>query len=149
MGYENGRSPEYNVWGTIEVRPPVPLARLRGLTDQEAFQRRLGTAPAGAAGPEPASAPQARWEFVPDDDAGTDDTDDQGRPRAIKYLRVNDQGVARTEVDRRLLDVAALVGTDHTFHGHLRYEGYVGDEGEIRLRGGGPPQWRDTTPRYW
>ncbi|MEV1070025.1 hypothetical protein [Streptomyces sp. NPDC050263] len=148
MGNEEGRSPEYSVWGTIELRPPVPVTQLWNLTDQDAFRGRLDAAPHGAAGPEPAAAAsQASWEFVPDDDAGTDE---QGRPRAVRHLRVNAQGVARAEVDSRLRDVAASVGADHAFHGHLRYEGYVGDDGEIRLHGdGGPPEWRDTTPRYW
>ncbi|MER6959094.1 hypothetical protein [Streptomyces sp. NPDC000618] len=124
------------------------MTQLWNLTDQDAFQRDLDTEPHGAAGPEPAAAaPQASWEFVPDDDAGADE---QGRPQAIRYLRVNAQGVARTEVDSRLQEVAASVGADHAFHGHLCYEGFVGDDGEIWLRsGGGPPEWRDTTPRYW
>ncbi|WP_406011124.1 hypothetical protein OG440_37045 [Streptomyces sp. NBC_00637] len=146
MGNEEGRSSEYSVWGTIELRPPVPVARLWGLTDQDGFRNKLDTAPPGAAEPNPEAA-RPSWEFVPDDDAGTDE---QGRPRAIKYLRVNDQGVARSEVDSRLREVAALLGADHAFHGHLRYEGYVEDDGEIRLRSdGGAPEWRDTTPRYW
>ncbi|MFI5877204.1 hypothetical protein ACIBAH_33160 [Streptomyces sp. NPDC051445] len=148
MENEKGRSDEYSVWGTIELRPPVPATRLRGLTDQDAVQDKPNTALHGAADPQlAAAADQARWLFVPDEDAGTDD---QGRPRAIKYLRVDDQGVARAEVDSRLRDVAAAVGADHAFHGHLTYEGWVGDDGEIWLHSGAvTPEWRDTTPRYW
>ncbi|MEU5633138.1 hypothetical protein ACH47C_30030 [Streptomyces rishiriensis] len=148
MDNEQGRSGDYSVWGTIELRPPVPVTKLWGLTDQDAFQDKLNTAPRGAVGPQPAEAdPQAPWVFVPDDDAGTDD---QGRPRAIKYLRVRDRGVARAEVDSRLRDVTAAVGADHTFHGHLTYEGWTDDDGEIWLHSGAVnPEWRDTTPRYW
>ncbi|MDT0573119.1 hypothetical protein RM704_37665 [Streptomyces sp. DSM 3412] len=146
MGNEEA-SLEYSVWGTIELHPPVPLAQLWGLADQDAFWNKLATTPHEADDLEPpATARQPAWEFVPDEDAGTDD---QGRPRTIRYLRVNDQDVTRAEVDRRLRDVARSVGANHAFHGRLRYEGYT-DDGEIWLRSGsGSPVWRDTTPRYW
>ncbi|MDR6974484.1 hypothetical protein J2X68_001162 [Streptomyces sp. 3330] len=147
MQNAEGRSSEYSVWGTIELRPPVPVARLWDLTVQDAFQDGRDTVRQRATEPEPAAAARTWWEFVPDDDAGTDDL---GRPRAVKYLRVDAQGVARAEVDSRLRDVAASIGPDHAFHGHLTYEGWVGDDGEIWLHSGDSrPEWRDTTPRYW
>ncbi|MFI5967870.1 hypothetical protein ACIA8J_37635 [Streptomyces asoensis] len=148
MDNERGRSDAYSVWGTIELCPPVPVTKLWSLTDQDAFRDNLNTARPGAADPQPTAAgPEAAWLFVPDDDSGTDD---QGRPRAIKYLRVSDRGVARAEVDSRLRGVAAAVGANHTFHGHLTYEGWIGDDGEIRLNNGTlNPEWHDTTLRYW
>ncbi len=53
MENEQGRSDEYSVWGTIELRPPVPVTKLWSLTDQDAIHDKLNTALHGAADPDP------------------------------------------------------------------------------------------------
>ncbi|MEU6091676.1 hypothetical protein ABZ865_33890 [Streptomyces sp. NPDC047085] len=135
---------DYTAEGTIRLHPPVPLAQLRKLIEQDAYQGGIHVAPHGLDERELANlAYRVRWMLAADADAGTDD---QGRPQAIKHLQVRDPSVERIEVDRRLQTLSALIGTDHAFHGHLRY--WAADaEGEIcPRRDGESPIWEDTTP---
>ncbi|MER6158734.1 hypothetical protein ABT147_24810 [Streptomyces sp. NPDC001868] len=141
---------DFYVAGTIELRPPVPLAQLWELIDQDAFPGGFQVAPYGLDEPELAElVTRAHWVLVPDADAGTDD---QGRPWAIKYLRVSDPGVESFEVDERLRGLSAGVGgADHEFHGHLRYWGDTGGEDGViePYENGKSPAWRQIGGRFW
>ncbi|MGW2049907.1 hypothetical protein ACWCPF_32695 [Streptomyces sp. NPDC001858] len=143
MGYD------WLVEGTIELRPPVPLARLTELVDQDTFRGKCQVAPHGLGEPELAElATRARWVLVPDAEPSTDG---QSSPQAIKYLRVNDPGIESPEVDERLAGLSAVMGADHVFVGRLRYWGDLGGEdGEIvPSTNGRPPAWNQIGGRFW
>ncbi|MCX5264674.1 hypothetical protein [Streptomyces sp. NBC_00199] len=140
------------VEGTVELCPPVPFARLRELLDQAAPRGGFEVAPHGLDESELTRlVDRARWVLVPEGvaDAGTDDGRD--RPRAIKYLRVNDPGIEALDVDERIRGLSACMGAAHEFRGRLRYWGDTGGEdGEIVPSGeGGAPYWRQIGGRYW
>lgn len=143
MGYD------WLVEGTIELRPPVPLAQLTDLLGQAAFRGKCQVAHPGLDEPELAElVTRARWVLVPYAEAGTDD---EGSPRAIGYLRVNDPGIESPEVDARLEGLSAVMGADHVFVGRLRYRGDMGGEdGEIVPPANGKsPSWIQIGGRFW
>lgn len=136
---------DFTITGTIELYPPVPLAQLWELTEGDRFT----VAPHGMAEAELAALTErARWVLVPDADSGTDG---QGRPRAIKYLRVDDPGIQSPGVNARLQHLSGWMGADHEFDGELRYAGDV--EGEVGViepyEDGEMPEWHETGGRTW
>ncbi|WP_327187171.1 hypothetical protein [Streptomyces sp. NBC_01334] len=143
MGYD------WLVEGSIELRPPVPLARLTELLGQAAFHGKCQVAPLGLAEPELAElVTRARWVLVPHAEAGTDS---EGGPQAVEYLRVQDPGVESPEVDARLEGLSTVMGADHVFVGRLRYWGDAGGEdGEIVPPANGKsPSWIQIGGRFW
>lgn len=140
------------VEGTVELCPPVPLARLRELLDQSTFPGGFQIAPPGLDESGLTElARRARLVLVPDADADAGTDDGQDRPQAIRFLRVNDQGIEGHEVDERLKGLSACMGTAHEFRGRLLYWGDMGGEdGEIvPPRDGRAPFWRQIGGRYW
>jgi hypothetical protein len=131
---------DFTVEGTLTLHPPVPLAQLWELTEGAGFE----VAPHGIGEAElTALVGRAHWVLVPDVDSGTDD---QGRPKAIGRLRVQDPGVQSPAIDSRLRDLSAWMGQHHEFDGLLRFYGDVeGEEGAIEpFEDGELPEWHET-----
>ncbi|MGA5442495.1 hypothetical protein ACPCKW_23665 [Streptomyces griseoincarnatus] len=136
---------DFSVEGTIELHPPVPLAQLWELIEGGRFQ----VAPHGMCESElKAFVAQAKWALVPDADSGMDE---QGRPNAIKYLRVDDPEVYSFEISQRLAELSAWMGAAHEFDGELQYQdGDVGTTGVIEpFEDGQDPKWHETGGRLW
>lgn len=136
---------DFSVSGTIELCPPVPLAQLWELTDCGRFE----VAPHGVAEADLAILTgRAHWVLVPDIDSGIDA---QGRPKAIRYLRVDDPGVQSPTINNRLRDLSAWMGADHEFDGELSFSGDVeGEVGTIEpYEDGEWPEWHETGGRLW
>ncbi|MER6367186.1 hypothetical protein ABT255_02200 [Streptomyces mirabilis] len=131
---------DYSVEGTIELYPPVPLAQMWELTESGDFH----VAPHSISESDlTALVKREAWVLVPDADSGTDD---QGRPKAIKYLMVDDPEIYSFSISRRLVALSAWMGEDHEFDGELRYQdGDVGTQGVIEpVEDGEEPDWRET-----
>lgn len=136
---------DFSVEGTVELCPPVPLAQLWELTEGEGFH----VAPHGIPESElTALVEREAWVLVPDADSGTDG---QGRPKAIKYLCVDDPETYSYSINRRLVALSAWMGQAHEFDGELRYQdGDVGTRGVIEpFKDGEEPEWRETAGRLW
>ncbi|MGW3415627.1 hypothetical protein [Streptomyces sp. NPDC000888] len=136
---------DFSVEGTIELYPPVPLAQLWELTEGGDFH----VAPHGIPESElTALVEREAWVLVPDPDSGIDD---QGRPKAIKYLRVDDPETYSFSINRRLMALSAWMGEVHEFDGELHYQdGDVGTKGVIEpFEDGEQPEWRETGGRLW
>ncbi|MCR8945056.1 hypothetical protein NW249_23340 [Streptomyces sp. OUCMDZ-4982] len=136
---------DFSVEGTVELCPPVPLAQLWELTEGGDFH----VAPYGIAESELAALVEHEaWVLVPDIDSGTDA---QSRPRAIKYVRVDDPETYSFSINRRLVALSVWMGAAHKFDGELHYQdGDVGTKGVIEpFEGGKEPEWRETAGRLW
>ncbi|MFV8133166.1 hypothetical protein [Streptomyces syringium] len=136
---------DFSVSGTIELCPPVPLAQLWELFHNGRFE----VAPHGATEVAlTALLRRAHWLLVPDADSGTDE---QGRPKTIRYLRVQDPGIGSWGINERLRDLSALMGAAHEFDGELRFSGDVeGEAGTIEpYEDGELPEWHETGGRSW
>ncbi|MGW5042164.1 hypothetical protein ACWEQK_28805 [Streptomyces parvulus] len=136
---------DFNVEGTVELCPPVPLAQLWELIDGADFH----VAPHGIPESElTALVEREAWVLVPDTDSGSDD---QGRPTAIKYLRVNDPEIYSCSINHRLMVLSAWMGAAHEFDGELRYQdGDIGTKGVIEpWEDGEEPEWHETAGPLW
>ncbi|MYT68373.1 MULTISPECIES: hypothetical protein [unclassified Streptomyces] len=136
---------DFSVEGTIELYPPVPLAQLWELIDGGDFH----VAPHGIGETElTALLTREAWVLVPDPASGTDS---EGRPAAIKHLRVRDPEAYSFTINHRLMALSAWLGPDHEFDGALRYQdGDVGTKGVIEpFEDGEEPEWHETAGRMW
>nr|WP_024127403.1 hypothetical protein [Streptomyces sp. F12]AHE40139.1 hypothetical protein pFRL6_52 [Streptomyces sp. F12] len=107
----------YALEGSIEFRPPVPLARLWEL----AASGRFSLAPAGLSDAALNTfVEQNMWVLVPDHDGGTDE---QERPRRVQSLRVVDMEIPSYAVKDRLAELSAWIGHDHELVGFLEFWG--------------------------
>ncbi|MFJ9900588.1 hypothetical protein ACIQPR_45405 [Streptomyces sp. NPDC091280] len=132
---------DYSVEGIIKLSPPVPLAQLWELTERGDFH----VAPHGIGECELTElVKQEEWVLVPDTDSGTDD---QGRPKSIKYLRVDAPETYSYAINSRLMALSAWVGETHDVDGELHYQdGDAGTKGSITpFENGEEPEWRETT----
>ncbi|MBY8889092.1 hypothetical protein K7472_30235 [Streptomyces sp. PTM05] len=136
---------DFSIEGTVELCPPVPLALLWELTEDGDFH----VAPHGISeGELTALAEREAWVFVPDPDSGTDE---QGRPKTIKHLRVNDPEIYSFSINDRLVALSAWMSEAHDFDGELHYQdGDVGTKGVVKPVGNGAePEWHETSGRLW
>ncbi|MFJ3914342.1 hypothetical protein [Streptomyces vinaceus] len=127
----------YNVTGTIQMVPPVPLAQLWELTAGGAYR----VAPFGTTARQALAlaSEEPHWVFVPDADSGTDS---QGRPNAIQYLCI-DTECHSFVINDRFKVLSGWMGEAHEFDGELDFEG--DDEGDVGFiepyADGDAPEW--------